>query len=289
MPRTTEHVIQSKIVPQVFTLKVLEPMRRADGSERFPVLYATDSDDFFGGYATAAGFLQHHGEVPRFILVGIGYENPRQAAVLRMRDLFTHAHRALFASETRQIAESPFVAGISDVQAILQASDAAGFLQFIRTEAMPFIAKHYAAISDDNNFFGYSAGGSFGAYTLFTQPDTFKRYILGSPATSYGGRHFGIELAKAFIRSGQRMNAKVFMSVGELEELKRGLGQLDLVTGYYLLAKFLRSSAIPGLDLTLRMFPGETHASAWAPAFIHGLKALFGAVDQVPYWPEYLK
>ena len=33
------HSIQARSVEQTFTIKVLEPMRRIDGSERFPVLY----------------------------------------------------------------------------------------------------------------------------------------------------------------------------------------------------------------------------------------------------------
>jgi len=55
------------------------------------------------------------------------------------------------------------------------------------------------------------------------------------------------------------------------------------------MAKHLRKLAIPGLDLTLETFPRETHATAWTLAFAHGVKAVFGPVDQVPFWPEYFK
>jgi predicted alpha/beta superfamily hydrolase len=286
---TKEHLLKSSVVAQVFRIKVFQPVSSADGSERFPVLYVTDSDDFFDALTALAACLQYHGETPRFIMVGIGYEEEHAAGALRVRDLYTHAIRKHSEKEMEQLAKSALVSGIDDFRKITQTTDAVQFLAFIRTELMPFIAKHYPAQSDDNNYFGYSAGGAFGLYTLFTQADTFKRYMLGSPATSYGGHNFGIELAKAFIQSSQSIEAKLFMSVGELEEFKRGLGQFDLVTGYYLLAKFLKKSAIDGLDLTLRVFPGETHATAWTLAFSHGLKTLFGPVDQVPYWPEFLR
>src|SRR6202043_2687869 len=161
--------------------------------------------------------------------------------------LLTHSIRAHFRAEIEQMADSPFVAGVDDLKVITHTTDAREFLQCIREELMPFISAHYPALPDDNNYSGYSAGGTFGLYTLFTQPDTFRRYSLGSPATSYKGHHFGIDLVKAFNKSGKTMDAKVFVSVGELEEFKRGCGQFDLVSGYYLLAKLLKSSPIPGL------------------------------------------
>ena len=154
---------------------------------------------------------------------------------------------------------------------------------------MPFIAGRYPTLANENNYFGYSAGALLGSIRYLRGRIRFKRYILGSPASSYKGQDFGLELAKEFIKAKQAMDAKVYLSVGELEEFKKGHEHLELVTGYYRLTKFLKQSAIPGLDLKGEVFPGETHATAWALAFIHGLKALFGPVDQVPYWPDFLK
>src|SRR5580698_1485477 len=98
-------------------------MRRADASERFPVVYATDSDDLFGGLATMANALQVHGETPRFILVGIGYGDTRASQVLRMRDYLTHSTRAHFQQELEQLTDSPLVAGGSDLMAACRATD----------------------------------------------------------------------------------------------------------------------------------------------------------------------
>ena len=288
-PHEQEHLISSKFVSQVYRIKILRPMSRADDTERFPVLYVTDSDELFGGFANLATMLQTHGEVRRFILVGIGYENPHSAPLLRMRDFHTHATRSLFMTETRQLADSSLAAGVDDLKTITHTTDALEFLRFIREELMPYVEALYPVLPGENSYCGFSAGGGFGLYTLFTKPETFKRYILSSPTTSYGGHHFGIELARAFIGSGSRINAKVFISVGELEEFKRGFTQFDLVTGYYLLAKFLQKSALPGLDLKLQVFPGETHATAWILAFSHGVRVLFGPPDQVPFWPDFLK
>lgn len=283
------HSLDSAIVAQRFHIRVLQPVSRADGTERFPVVYATDSDEFFDGLATIAQHLHFHGETPRFILVGIGYGDASAAGLLRMRDFYPARARALFQRELGLFAESPLIRGSGLIQKVTQTTGASEFLQFIRQELMPFIDGHYPTVAGENTYYGFSAGGAFGLHTLFTQPEAFRRYVLGSPATSYGGDRFAIEWARAFLQSARKLDARVFMSVGELEEFKRGFGPFDLVTGNYLLAKFLRSSSVPGLDLVTRVFPGETHATAWTCAFIHGLKTLLGPVDPVPFWPDYLK
>jgi len=282
----TEHSIQSRIVAQKFTIKVLQPIRRADGTERFPVVYVTDSDDFFGGFSTFANFLQLYGEAPRFVLVGIGYEDSRVANLMRWRDFFTHGVRARFHGVIEQVAGSALAGGVSSLPAITQTTDAREFLQFIRDELIPYITGQYSVLPNENSLFGYSAGGAFGLYTLSTQPNIFKGYILGSPATSYDGQDFGIELVRSLTNSFQSIDARVFISVGELEEFGRGLNRFELTTSYYQLAKVLKLAAIPGLALTTQVFPHETHATAWAPAFAHGLKSLFGPAPQVPFWSE---
>lgn len=284
-----EHLIQSDVVAQTFKVKVFQPISRTDGSDRFSVLYATDSDLFFGAFASMASELQSLGETPRFILVGIGYQDSCASELLRWRDFAPHAMRAPHRGILEQVAESALCDGVDDLDTIMETTDAAQFLQFITQELMPFITARYPTLDNENSYFGYSAGALFGLYTLFTRPNTFRRYILGSPAASYKGRDFGLELAKEFLEKRQAMDAKVYISVGELEEFKRGHEYLELVTGYYRLTKFLKRSAIPGLELKGRVFPGETHATAWALAFIHGLKALFDPVDRVPYWPDFLK
>src|SRR5690349_12149375 len=114
----TEHVIGSGLVAQKFKLRVFTPIRRVDGSERFPVLYATDGDEFFAGLSNVANELQLAGEAPRFIVVGIGYEDARAADLLRMRDFFTHAIRTHFQPIIEQLASSELENGVEDLAII---------------------------------------------------------------------------------------------------------------------------------------------------------------------------
>src|ERR1700689_1357093 len=101
------HSIASRFVAQTYGIRVLLPMRRANGSERFPVVYAGDGDDLFDGLVAFSKSLQMHGETPRFILVGIGYEPPGAAAVLRWRDFATPGIRARFERELHAVASTP--------------------------------------------------------------------------------------------------------------------------------------------------------------------------------------
>jgi predicted alpha/beta superfamily hydrolase len=284
-----EHTLASTAVAQSFRIRVLQPISATDAHERFPVLYTTDADYFFGGLAALAHLQQLLGETPRFILVGIGYRDRREAEVLRMRDLLPRAAREWFLPETRSLSQSPLVEGTVAMDSVATTTDASDFLSFIRQELMPFIDATYPTVGGDNSYCGYSAGGGFGLYTLFTEPEIFKRYIIGSPTTSHSGHHFAIDWAKSFQRSGKKMDAQVFMSVGELEEFQRGQYQFDLVSGYVQLTKFLKQASIAGLHLTTRLFAGETHATAWTLAFSHGTRTVFGPADSVPFSPDYMQ
>jgi predicted alpha/beta superfamily hydrolase len=273
-----EHLIRSKKVAEVFNIKVLKPV--SDSCNCFPVLYATDSDELFGGLATLANGLQGSGETTPFILVGIGYERSRLAELLRMRDLLPRSIRVRVHSVVQSLANSMTDDALDHMHEVMQTTDAHEFLEFLREELIPFINEHYPALPNSSSYFGYSAGATFGLYTLFAKAETFDRYILGSPSTSYDNHHFGIELAREFVASGRTLEAEVFMSVGEFEEFRPGGEKFDLVTGFYRMVKYLRSTSIPRLKLTARVFPGETHATAWSPAFSHGLRTLFRPNDQ---------
>jgi predicted alpha/beta superfamily hydrolase len=267
------HLIQSVHVAETYKIQVFLPRGSTERGCRYPVLYAPDADELFPGLATLTHELQAAQEVTPFILVGIGYESDRIADSLRMRDLLPHAVRAHFGDVIKSLVSAAQSAGSLNSAAITSTTDAEDFLSFLREELIPLIDSQYPTKSDSNAYFGYSAGGTFGLHTLIAQPQTFKHYILASPATSYAGHHFGREMVGAVSAREAASGRCVFISVGELEEF---LGEFDLTSGYYLLLKHLRDHPIPGVEIHSRVFPGETHATAWAPAFGHGTRMFFG-------------
>jgi predicted alpha/beta superfamily hydrolase len=266
-PDMQTHTIQSKFVDQVFKIYVQVPWSLADGSERFPALYLTDS---YGGMAfdDTTRIMQLGGDVPRFITVGIGYEmeSSVHSLEIRQRDL---------TSVKVQGAGTPLSAlfeGAANLQLKKKSGGAADFLKFIQLELQPFIDAHYPTDPKDRGYWGDSLGGLFGLYVLFNEPQTFNRYIIGSPSIWWADRAI-MRDAKKFVESHDALDAKLYMAVGALEE--READEFSMVTNMFQLAKLLRDAKIEGLQLTTHLFPNETHTSVIGMNFSRGIQEVY--------------
>jgi predicted alpha/beta superfamily hydrolase len=278
-----ERLLASKAVAQNFRIRVWQPVRRSDRAERFPVIYVTDADEYFATCVTLASAMQFHGECRRFMLVGIGYAESHAASLLRMRDFYAPEIRELLRPEIEAFARSPAGAGLAELRTIMQTTGAREFLQFIRDELKPAIESKYPCLPAESACFGYSSGGAFGLYTLFNEPETFRRYILGSPVVSFAGQPFAEQYARAFLNRAMRANAKLFLSAGEREDGQETLRRFQILSGLRRFTNFLATHPVAGLEVTSEIFPGEAHGSAWAPAFSHGVRTLFGPAGTVPF------
>src|SRR5947208_13717257 len=94
---------------------------------------------------------------------------------------------------------------------------ASKFLAFMRDELIPFINGRYPTNPADRAYFGQSLGGLFGVYVLLTKPDTFTRYIIGSPSIWWGGED-ALKLATDYEKTHDDLSATVFIGIGALEE-----------------------------------------------------------------------
>ena len=272
-PRTT-HTIQSKHVDQTFRIHVQQPVSRKDGSERFPVLYLTDST---GGLAFSAtvGILQLGADVERFITVGIGYpaEHGLGGMTLRTRDLTPTESQQSSAG-----APALPIEGVLPIESGKRSGGAAEFLAFIRDELQPLIDSEYPTVPGERAYWGDSLGGLFGLYVMFNAPDTFNRYIIGSPSVWWDDEVI-LDQAKKFAGSGKPLRARVFMSVGALEEVGGESAGFRMVTNVFRIEQALRAGEIPGLELQTLVIPDETHTSVIASNFVRGLKSVFDKPD----------
>ena len=257
------HLIESKFVDQTFEIYVQVPWSRADGSERFPVLYLTDSYEGMA-FRDTTQIMQLGGDVPRFITVGIGYkmESPVHSLEIRTRDL----------TQTEESASgNPGLSALFKDAPNLKLKNKSGgaenFLKFIREELQPFIDENYPTMPEDRGYWGDSLGGLFGLYVLFNAPDTFDRYIIGSPSIWWDDRAI-MKDAEAFVASHESLNAKVFMAVGALEES-------DMVTNLFQLEDLLRKAKLSGLELTTHLFPNETHTSVIGMNYSRGIQTVY--------------
>jgi predicted alpha/beta superfamily hydrolase len=283
-PAIETHLIVSQYVNQTFKIQVMQPAQRTGEATQFPALYAADGNFTFDALKGISHSIQRSArDAPRFVLVGIGYpsECPLAGSVLRVRDLTFPSYPKI----------SPTVPAIEGVLTPEEGSKEVGgaedFQKFIARELIPFIDRSYGTRSDDRAFFGHSGGGTFGLYTMFTNPRLFNRYIVSSPALIFNGRSsagidyedydFVLEEARRFIASRPHLErTQLYMSVGAEEQLEPGFEQWQLTRSFHRMVTLVKAARIAGLELMTEELPGETHMTVWPSAFTHGVQAVFG-------------
>jgi len=248
------HDIESTIVGRTFHITVQLPIRLKDGSERFPVIYVPDAQTG-SRFEEMDLWMQWAGEVPRFIAVNIGYPSWAEWQ-LRQRD-FTP-------TDTGPI--TGYSGGLIDIESAViegaKSGGAAEFLAFIRKELKPFIDKNYPTIATDNGYFGHSKAGLFGMYVLLNQPETFSRYILGSPSL-YWDDGLMLKQAESLVASGKSVSAKLFLGAGSLENENTISNLLEMAA---VLEK------VEGLEVATRIFQDESHATVYSLTYSHGVR-----------------
>ena len=213
----------------------------------YPVIYTTDAAIHMDMLSGSTEFL-----MPEVILVGISYQ---------LNLGVEEVHFSRFRDYTTLPSEDP------EIQARYQPGEAENHFAFIRDEIIPYIEKSYRVDPEERTYFGYSLGGAFGAYMLFTQPWIFKNYVLGSPAFGErSGRY--IDELEARTRGQQRnMNANVFVSLGEAEEDAK-----DSVDAFVSVLKRRTGSGLALSDLEI--IEGADHSGAFPETAMRGVKWL---------------
>lgn len=288
LANTEVRTLESKIVDQEFRLLIARPFQPPGPNGTYPVLYLLDAEISFPLVRQVALSLQSGFELPPILIVGIDYAGGmREAMVRRTRD-YTPTPDPLFVKHARR-----WGGGASGDDA---SGGAAAFLRFVREELKPFIQANYPADPDDATIFGASFGGLFGAYALFHHPDTFQRYVLSSPSLWWDGR-VTFDFETRYAAEHDDLPARVFLAAGghetaehdaeqlaklpdamrrpmlEFQEAIEGAAQMVEVIEPFV--EKLSSRAYPSLDLTLHIFPGETHGSVPPMTVSRGLRVVF--------------
>jgi len=270
-PPVDSHLLQSKYVAQQYQIRVAKPPQKRGESRRLPVLYLTDANDVFDEFCSIAWRLQLFGrDVAPFLLVGIGYpgDSPLAGMALRARDLtFSNRDEVEFkdfldslSSEWEDILlPQPGTADFNGAEA---------FQNFMAEELIPFIDQNYATEAGLRTFFGHSLAAGFGLFTLLTRPALFRNYIVSSPTVD-------LELARHFLASGPLLDGtRLFLSVGTEEQFEPLIARWQFVSNFYQLVQLLKEAPPLGLEIRAEALAGETHATAWPIAFMHGLRWL---------------
>jgi predicted alpha/beta superfamily hydrolase len=237
---STEKIIYSESIADSFYIFVSVPDSYELSDKRYPVLYALDGDVAFGLAASIARYLQIGNNIPELIIVGIGYGTiDKSAGEKRKRD-----YRPSKTGDTER------------------------FLDFLENELTPLIDSNYRTLPGDRTINGYSIGGLFGLYSLFTRPEIFKRYIIGSPSLSWDNNSiFNYEESSKDKISDKQI--KIFISVGSEESDEKYFEPIDkLVTQ-------IQERNYPAVKLEAKVFDGSTHLMGPPESLTHGLISIF--------------
>jgi predicted alpha/beta superfamily hydrolase len=252
--------LHSSIVDADFEISVALPESYSTSSSEYPAFYVTDSNFWYALVTQTNFLLRLNQEIPEMIVVGIGYpsENLMDLTGWRRRD-FTPTR-----DPEQEAIWKESIPGITE----FQSGGAPAFLQFIRDELKPFIASNYRVAESDSALMGDSLGGLFAFYVLFHQPDTFQRYLIGSPFLDYDDS-VTFRFEEKLAAEHEDLPAKVFMAAGGLEgdELLSSMKEMETL---------LRSRQYPGLSLETVVFEGENHFSVIPATTSRGLRTLFG-------------
>ena len=248
----------SRINGLPYRITVALPFSYTPGdTAHYPVLYVLDADPNLPLAALIQWNMTYDNEVPKMILVGVGYQAPNFMG--------TVSYRALDYTPVRDAAaDSQMTAGHHRK---MVSGGAAVFLRVMQEEIMPFIEKNYR-VSNDRALAGHSFGGLFAAYVLFTRPQLFDRYLISSPSLDWGGGEIGKEEARFFASGHGDLPARVFISAGSAEPDQ-------MVPDVNALAGVLRGRGYKGLQLTEKIFEDETHLSVIPFAFSRGIRVLY--------------
>jgi predicted alpha/beta superfamily hydrolase len=238
---TTEQNIYSESVNDTFRILVSLPDNYSLSEQKYPVLYVLDGDIAFGMAASIARYLQIGDNIPELIIVGIGYGSiDKSAGEKRKRDYRPTS-----------------------------ANGAENFLSFLEEELIPLIDSNYRTVPGDRTINGYSVGGLFALYSLFTKPEIFSRYILGSPSLSWDEYSiFKYEENSPDKILDKKIN--IFISVGSEEPDEKYFNPIDnLVTQ-------MQERKYSGVKLEAKVFDGSSHLAGPPESLTHGLLSVFG-------------
>jgi hypothetical protein len=145
LPDTEVRLLKSSIVNDTYRLPISLPGTYANSDKTYPVVYLTDGNGLLPLVRGISEALSGGLEIPRLIIVGIGYDtdDARAWGRLRERDFLPTDASATDASRRQAFTK----AGVRRGQA-------GAFLRFIQEELKPFINANYRTNSEDGTYIG---------------------------------------------------------------------------------------------------------------------------------------
>ncbi len=246
---TEARILKSAHIGEEYQIGVWLPFSHAISDQTYPVLYVTDGDYAFGLATGLIPTLIGTKEIPEILVVGIGYNH------LSGYDAFERLR-------ARDMLPPGFVHAPAD-------SRTPQFIAFLEKELFPLVETAYRGSPDERALTGFSVGGFFTLYTLFTRPDLFRGYVAAS-CTWPGADAYLLACEQRYANQPEHLPANLYFSVGGLED--------DQLPGFNTLVETLRKRNYPGLRLEAQVLEGERHsAGVIANTFLNGVRSVFNS------------
>lgn len=253
--RTETYKIISKINGQTYPIFVALPGSYFTSNQTYPVVYMLDAYSSFGILTQMARLLASSKEVPEVIIVGISSEGGSKEFIYNRARDFTPTNIPVEKLPEAARSMTPVSGG------------AEKFLGFIKEELIPFVESKFRFTPDDRTLVGHSYGGLFGFYTLFKQPNLFKRYVMISPALIWDDG-FILKLEENYFKKNKSLDAIVYTTIGSLDTPV-------LVDAWKRTVAIIKEHSFENLNLKTEVAENETHYSIIPFIATHGLKSVF--------------
>lgn len=236
----------------------------------YPVLWLLDGSISFSITVGVLNTLGITGEIPELIVVGVGAPGELDGAEFGTRRIYDLYPAVQWANTGPGGA---LMAAALSEEVLNGGGGATEFLSFLVDDLRPTLADQLR-FADDHGIAGFSASGHFVAYALFTRTAAFSKYLAGSPPMSgSGGILFDLE--EAYAEQHDDLPVRLFIGAGGAEITDPYLAAADVVASSTRMAQQLTLRSYPGLEMTVRVFPGQTHASAQPYTLTEGLSVLY--------------
>jgi predicted alpha/beta superfamily hydrolase len=222
----------------------------------YPTLWVTDNSLELAQAALTGDAM---GVVQEVIVVAVGAPAATNPAEFQRRRTYDFIpEKALMGPSWEQV-PAEMVGGAS------------GFLDFLVNQLRPMLAKEYRMDLEDQGYAGHSGGAQFGLYVLLTKPESFDKYLISSPASYQPW----LDLEERWYQDNKDLNAKVFLSAGEVEASHPRWSAAQIVSTVATMSERLMGRGYPSLQLTVKIFPDEDHISVMPIAYSRGIRALW--------------
>ena len=265
VPNSELRTLWSNILGQELVLYIkLPPTYYVHPGKTYLAWYFTDGNRSFPLVANILDFYDAVGIMePELVAIGIGYKIRDMAdwGAWRTRDLTPTSVFRVDSSQTRMFSD------LTGRQVDVNSGGAGTFLDVLEKEVMPFCESTYRVSPLNRGLGGYSYGGLFALYALFTRPELFNIYYAGSPSIGWDkGALYKIE--SNYASSHTDLKAKILMTAGEKEGAQM-TGNIEKMV------ELLKSHNYPGLTVETCFFPGETHQSCCPASVMRALRIFY--------------